>query len=123
VAIFVAHELFAKPTLSHEELCREWQARVPGVGEAYQLNVEQLLQGVAIRNNNDEWQYLPADKLAKSPVSRLAQLFAAREKWIRRDLEPYLKSLTPVVDEILIKHTHTVSEQVDGETMTMYVTK
>lgn len=126
VAIFVAHELFAKPIWSHEELLKEWQARVPGVGEDYQLNMEKLLEGVAIRNTHGEWQYLPAEKLAKSAVDRLSQLFDARETWTRRDLDPYLKPLSTLavgVDEILIKHAHSSSTHVDGATITVYSRK
>ena len=126
VAIFVAHELFAKPIWSHEALLKEWQARVPGVGDDYKLNAETLLQGVAIRTTNGEWQYLPAEKLAKSAVDRLRQLFDARATWTRRDLDPYLNPLTTNavgVDEILIKHAFSSSTQVDGATITVYFRK
>jgi Sister chromatid cohesion protein Dcc1 len=123
VATFVAHELFSTTILSHEKLSKEWQARVPGVGDAYQLDIEKLLRGVAIRINDKEWQYLPAEKLGKSPIDRLGQLFEAREKWTKQELEPYLKPLWSAVDDLLIKHCHSISEQVNGETITMYVKK
>lgn len=123
MAIFVAHELFAKPTWPHEELIKEWQARVPGVGDAYQLDVEKTLRGVAIRSstNEEEWIYLPANKLAKSPTERLEQLFKVREKWTKRDLEPYLSPLSNKVDAILVKHALLVSEEVEGKSVSMYV--
>ena len=123
VAIFVAHELFSTTILSHETLSKEWQARVPGVGDAYQLDIQKLLRGVAIRIHDDQWQYLPAEKLSKSPTDRLDQLFEVREKWTRQELEPYIKPLWSAVDELLIKHCHNISEQVNGATITMYVKK
>lgn len=121
--MFVVHEVFSTPTLSHARLCKEWQARVPGVGDAYQLDIEKLLRGVAIRINDEEWQYLPAEKLSKSPIDRLEQLFLVREKWTRQELEPYIKPLWSAVDELLIKHCHSISEQVKGETIIMYAKK
>mmetsp|Transcript_10732 Transcript_10732/g.17784 ORF Transcript_10732/g.17784 Transcript_10732/m.17784 type:complete len:419 (-) Transcript_10732:991-2247(-) len=124
VAIFVAHELFAKPSWLHDDLVKEWQARVPGVGDAYQLDVEKTLRGVAIRSTDEnEWMYLPADKLTKSPSERMAQLFASREKWTQKELEPYLAPLSNKMDEILVKHALAVTEQIDGETISRYVKK
>jgi hypothetical protein len=122
VAVFVAHELFARPTWSHDELVKEWQARVPGVGDAYELDVDKTLRGVAIRSGEgNEWVYLPADKLAKSPSERLDQLFAAREKWTKKDLEPYLSQLSSKFDELLVKHALLVTEKIDGKEISMYM--
>jgi hypothetical protein len=100
---------------------------VPGVGNDYQLDSEKLLHGVAIRDANGAWQYLPAEKLAKSPADRLTQLFDARETWTRSDLDPYLKPLSTLtfgVDDILLKlTTHSSSMRVNGTTITMYTRK
>jgi len=123
VAVLVAHELFTKPIWSHDELLEEWQARVPGVGEDYQVRVEEFLKGIAIRNAKDEWQYFPAEKLAKSPEERLTQLFAVRETWTKGELAPYLEPLTKKVDQVLIKYARTISHQVDGENITIYAKK
>lgn len=120
VAVLVAHELFAKPKWSHDDLVKEWQARVPGVD--YIVDVHEFLKGVAILKNN-EWHYLPADKLAKSPEERLAQLFDARDFWTNDELEPYLVPLTTNMDQVLIQHARTISQEVDGKSIVGFAKK
>ena len=128
VAVFCAHELFAKPVWSNDDLVKEWQARVPGVGKDYHLggdDVHAFLKGVAIFQKEDEtWHYLPADKLAKSPEERLNQLFRAKDFWTNDELEPYLVPLTTKMDRVLLKHARTTSqEEADGTSIAGFAKK
>jgi sister chromatid cohesion protein DCC1 len=120
VATFVAHQLFAKRSeWSCDDLLREWQSKVPGVGEGYQVSAD-LLKGLAIRNGN-KWRYLPADKIAKAPKERFEQLFSSKEKWTMDDMIPYLEIFGKRKDEMLQKFAVLVTDQIGSETITSYV--
>ena len=122
----MAHELFARVIWSHEDLLNEMQAKLPGICDRSQLNLERLLQGVAIRNLKNEWVYLPLENLELLPVKRLSQLFDAQEKWTREELDPYLKQLlrqTTDIDEFLLKHALPIVEYLNGTSVTMYTRK
>jgi len=123
VAVIIAHQLFAKAlTWAEDELCKEWQAKVPGASQQISLD---MLKGVAIRisgSTGTTWEYMPSEKLAKDPKERLRQLFTLRKKWSKVDLLTYLKPLLGSnVDEFLANSTTTISDNRDGEAIYLLV--
>lgn len=117
IAVIVVHQLFAKSlTWSEDDLCQEWQAKVPGDTREISLD---MLKGVAISSSDaqgTQWEYMPRDKLAKDPKERLSQLFNKREKWSKIDLVTYLEPLLgDNVGEFLASNTLTLSDNRDDD--------
>ena len=107
--------------------------------DSYQVDTS-MLAGVAILDDNCNengggerfWKYLPADQLPTDPAERFEALWAAKDTWFLKDLEPYLDVL--LVDcagdshsglssklqqrkaELLLRYTKVVTEQRDDGT-------
>jgi sister chromatid cohesion protein DCC1 len=63
----------------------------------------------------------PADALPPEPEARFRALFAARPRWLRRDLDPYLSALTrggaATADALLLRHAR-ASQRTPAEPVT-----
>jgi Sister chromatid cohesion protein Dcc1 len=90
-----------------------------------------MLLGVAVSTVNDEarlWKYLPAEKLPTDPTVCFDALFAAKERWLLHELEPYVEHLTDAMPtssqaELLLRFTKLVTEDRDGITLQLYQKK
>jgi Sister chromatid cohesion protein Dcc1 len=143
VAQQVATRLFQQQsTWDEASLIFQWQMKMPGIGDAYEVSTV-MLSGLAIpvensssnrqsdKNSNNSstsaqvvYQYIPVSGLSSDPVSALSQLWKVKDEWTMEQLQPYLHKLeldtgVPCA-ELLLQHTRTISKQVDGETIKFY---
>jgi len=147
VAVCVAHRLFQKEPSSAMDVTAffdAWQSELPGVGPRYQVHPDMLL-GVAVvvvvenepdgTNDNDndnngrrQWHYLPADKLSSmdDPQVCFDELFRVKDRWLLRELEPYLERLSDdaTAAELLVRFTQMEkTEERDGISTKVYLKK
>jgi Sister chromatid cohesion protein Dcc1 len=107
-----------------------WQSDLPGIGDAYTVHCDMLL-GIAVCIDDDTgpmWQYLPAESLPHDPAACFDALFAVKERWTLRELEPYLQRMiimAPNVtqSELLLRFTRLASEDHDGASVKLYQRK
>lgn len=128
----MARRLFQKETFAwaEDDLFLKWQSDLPGVGNSYQVKRNMLL-GVAVFTESDKarhWRYLPSEKLPTDPVACFDVLFAAKERWLLHELEPYLDRLTDATPstsqaELLLRFTKLVTEDRDDITLKLYQKK
>ena len=128
----VARRLFQKQTSPWVEdaLFAQWQSELPGVGTLYQVQTDMLF-GVAVCTDNGDarvWQYLPSEKLPNDPLVCFHALFAVKERWLLRELEPYLdhmldSSPTTSQAELLLRYTKSVTDDREVLAMKLYVKK
>jgi Sister chromatid cohesion protein Dcc1 len=102
--------LFSKQSEPWNEdiLLAHWQRELPGVGDSYQVSLE-MLSGVALLTNKNEWKYFSEEKLPTDLEHRFEILFAEKEKWTLDELKPYVSET-----DVLLRYTHFVTEEVDG---------
>ena len=135
VAVCVARRLFQREStawLDEEAFFDAWQSELPGT--LYHVEPDMLL-GVAIvvageskkeaAERPRRWKYFPADKLPKDPVACFDELFQFKERWLLRELEPYLERLTDdaTIAELLQRFTKMESENRDGISTVIYLKK
>lgn len=110
VARCVVHQLFRQPEWQESELLREWQARVPGVGDAYTVSTA-LLEGIALLHSDTTWKYFPVAQMSSNTVEeRLDQCFKFQETWTRGQLQVYLQSLTDDMDVAIVGYAVPVEQ-------------
>jgi hypothetical protein len=133
VASVVARRLFLLQTTPWEEtlLLARWQTELPGVGLSYTVETS-MLRGLAVDSIDEEnddklWKYLPPESLPLEPDTGFVALFAAKEKWLLDDLQPYLDrwadSSSLSHGDLLLRFTKIVTEEKDGVFMKLYRTK
>ena len=95
----------------------QWQAQMPGVGHAYQVDTS-MLCGVAVavadktNNNNNSshcaWVYMPNDTWGTNAAACFAALFAVQSAWDLETLQPYLERLAVATgqthEQLLLQH-------------------
>lgn len=85
----------------------------------------EMLSGVALLTNKNEWKYFSEEKLPTDLEHRFEILFAEKEKWTPDELKPYMQRLATGESsetDVLLRYTHFVTEEVDG-VATKYVVK
>jgi Sister chromatid cohesion protein Dcc1 len=116
VAQCVARRLFQRTNEWEESaLLVRWQAEMPGVGAAYQVNPS-MLSGLAystLKNGSCNWTYWPNTWPVPPPAEFFAQAFGAKSQWRREELSPYLMRLTQETGrseaELLLAYTRVES--------------
>lgn len=128
IAQCVARQLFLKQTTwDHDSFISGWQSDLPGVGELYQVHTDMLL-GLAVCSDN-QWALLDVNKLPiNTPGKCFDRIFSVKERYTKRELEPYLDKLTlgssgATKSGLLMQFTKTEEEQRDGVAITYYAKK
>ena len=118
-----------------------WQSELPGVGDAYQVSVDDMLRGLAVHRMNDAdgerfWKYMPAelimctddDETAMTVEQRTSlafdTLFGWKERWLLGELQPYLDVIVDATSttqaNLLIQYTKVTEEDFNGATVKLY---
>lgn len=121
----------SKPIPTHDFL-QKWQNRIPGVGQDYEVNADNL-KDIALIVHKDElnpmdiiegndlyYKYFPRSLLPTDADARFKVLFHERERWLADDIQPYVMDLFganenfKTFQELLVAHAR-IAPKGDGD--------
>lgn len=109
-----------KETWNWSELRMKWQQRIPTT-----IEVEQdWLHGIALNNNEDEYQFLNEMNLSLNLSKRMTQLFNCNPRFTIQNITPFLERFSNATGNTIdnLISTYTNSHE-DKETGTKYYSK
>ncbi|KAG9444608.1 hypothetical protein H6P81_015948 [Aristolochia fimbriata] len=117
VCVYFARQVLGDGKKKMENFMDEWARRIPTgmVASLEMLEGEVLMEKVGI----ETWiRVFSASSLPSTPAERFAALFQERQKWERKDLNPYIRNLRVPgmsLEGLLIKYTRRTQPKADVE--------